>query len=547
MEMENITKRVVYATEWIRQPNIWLGLVLSSLLINILSLVFPMAILQIYDRIIPYAAYSTLTLLIIGTVCAGVLECFLRILRSIINSWIDAQFSYELGLKSFKQVMGCSEKTFQEKGASFYLGELNSVFTGKEFHNNQLISNMVDFPFLMIFLGLLAYLGGWLVIIPLMMFTLAYAYARVAGYIVQNYVEEKLRIDKARMDFILEIFYGIHTIKSMAMETFMIRRYERLQRGLINQESKIYLLNSRTKAVVEMIIQLSLVFVVVVGGLQVIHGELTIGILAACTLITTRCFQPVSQLISLGVRLQKFSENKKKIAFLDMLPQEEQREDHHLIIRGDIKLEGFVFSKNSNQAESLTSVMIPANSITLLTGKTGRILRKIIERDCPSERHTEIDGISIADFGASYLRQKVAYISPRPAIFNGTILENITGFDKSKTFHDVEVLMSLFKINDMISQLADGYETILDDQNIHRYSIGFLQCVILARCLLNHPRVILIDKIDSGVDRESELMIVNALKELKGLYTILIASDSQEVKLIADCMYELDDRDRGGL
>jgi ATP-binding cassette, subfamily C, bacterial LapB len=296
------------------------GLVTASLLINLLNLALPITLLQIYDRIIPHRATSTLTLLIIGVSIALLIELFLRIARAYLNAWSDAKLEYGLCTHAFHHLLNAQSPAYEKEGVGSHVEHITALTHFKSFYGEQALITLMDIPFIMIFLGLIYYLGGIIVLIPTLALIAAFAIAILTGKNLYELTHQQRTLDDQRMNFILETLTGLHTVKALAMESQMIRRYERLQKNSTQWYFKLTELTANTLACSTLLSQITLVMVVGLGSLLVINQHLTIGALAACMLLSNLSLQPVNRLMLLWKHLHGIDVAKACLQHIEQLP-----------------------------------------------------------------------------------------------------------------------------------------------------------------------------------------------------------------------------------
>jgi len=266
--------------------DLFIGLIMSSLFINILSLALPVMLLQIYDRIIPNAAFYTLFLLSSGVIFALLLEATLKMLRAYVTTMIDARLEHNLGYQAFSKILNAQITDYEVIGAGEYLEHLNAIRILKGFYSNQIIVSLLDLPFVVIFIGLMFYISSYLGFIPLIFLILLLSSAFILSHQVCAYLAAKHETINKRINFIISTLSGIHSIKSMALEMQMLRRYERIQEMACHHDFQLGLKGTIAQLISNSAAQLSTVVVLVFGSIMVVHGYLTIGGLAACVLLT---------------------------------------------------------------------------------------------------------------------------------------------------------------------------------------------------------------------------------------------------------------------
>lgn len=526
--------------QWICQPNVFIGLLLSSLCINLLSLVFPLMLLQIYDRIIPNAAVSTLTLLVLGVGVALLFETVLRIARSIINAWSEARVEYQLECNTFKHLIKTPVTAFEEKSAGYHLEALSTLKNLKNAFGDQYIVTFLDLLFVFVYLALLAYLGGVLIFVSFAVILFFATTALITGWHLQRILSERRVIDDRRMSFIIETLSGIQTLKAMAMEAFMLRRYERLQQGSGKYDYKLALLSSTAHSVGSFISQLGVVLIVAFGAVRVIHGNMTIGTLAACTILASRTLQPINQAMSFWKRWQTIRMAKERFKEIQSLPQEDVKTSYNKnLLKGKVEVKNlsFSFKKNTPLLTHLNLSVEPGECIALMgDGLSGRstflwLLLGLLKGD-----HGEVlfDGEPAPNYDPAYLRNAIAYLPQVGVLFEGTIMENMISFRGPEYQEEARRVAKLLGVEEKILRLPDGYETKVGNRGVEVLTPGLRQRIVIARALVNKPKILLFDEASIGLDRESEEALKEALSQMKGECTIFLVSHKISLLKIAD-------------
>ncbi|MAZ44693.1 MAG: ABC transporter family protein [Legionellales bacterium] len=519
----------------------------ASLAANFLSLAFPLTLLQIYDRIIPNEAIDTLTILLLIVVTSLSLEYGLKACRSYVSAWTDAKFEHALNTLLFRKVLRSKLDSFEKHGAGLQLERLNAIHALREFYLGQLIVNLVDFPFIFIFLGLIAYISGWLVLIPIVLLIILTYLSTRQGKTVQRRLKERREQDDKRMNFIIESLEKIHTVKALGMEAQILRRYERLQSGntinnyLISQES------NQLMVTILLIAQCNLIFLAGLGSMTVISGQMTMGGLIACTILAGRCLNPINQVIGLWTRIQTIQISEDKILEILDLPSET---DINLpdfpAVKGNINLENISINR-SYDASCFKSVNldVKAGEMIGFLGDSKKdvstLFRLILGIEKPENGQVFIDKENIFDYNLYSLRPYIAYLPNKVKMFNGTIMENLTFFDPN----NIETALTLTRnlgISQFIEKLPKGYDTEVGKHSVEQLPKGTLQIVSIARSLVTRPRIILFDEANSELDGQADAVIKEVLNKIKSRYTILIKSQRPSVLKIADRIYKLTEK-----
>lgn len=210
----------------------------SSLIIHLLSLVLPLTMMQVYDRIILYRNESTLIWLVTGCAMAILIECILRNLRSRLGQLLAARFEYRTTANVINHLMESDLKSFEKTSSSEHLDRVNALGGLRNFYAGQLYQVALDLPFALVFYLTIAWLGGWIVILPM---ALGLGYIGLVLYCRHRFsrsheVEQDATVE--RQGFLEQLLNHLPTVKSLNMEEQMLRRYERLQFKKVDTQSR---------------------------------------------------------------------------------------------------------------------------------------------------------------------------------------------------------------------------------------------------------------------------------------------------------------------
>ena len=527
-------------------------LIIASVFINLLALAMPLTLLQVYDRIIPNSAEGTLILLISGVGTALILEACLRQGRSYVSGWMGARFEHLAGVAAVERLLNVSIVDYERQGSGVHLERFNALGPLKEFYAGQAILSLCDLPFAVLFLSAMYYLAGHLVLVPIALIIFFALAAMIVGNRLRKALESRMMADDRRYSFIIEVLGGIHTVKGLAMEEQMIRRYERLQETCATADYNVALHSSSASSTGALFSQLVLFCVVGYGATFVIDGELTVGGLAACTMLAGRSMQPLQKAVGIWTRFQSiqlsldrvrqlFHMEEEKPAGLPLLPP----------IRGNLKLENMSFSYGKNKdGDDLPAVFkninldIESGETIGITGSgsSGKttLLYIIMGVFAPSEGRILADGMDLHQYDPSSIRRQIAYLPQEGALFNGTILENVTMFRDEKIDEALDI-SRLLGLDNVVAHMPHGYETKVGDGAGDKLPKGIKQRIAIARALVDKPRVLLFDEANAAMDSAGDSTLRNLLERLKGRVTLILVTPRPSMLSLADRIFDIED------
>jgi len=527
-------------------------LVLSSLFINILALAMPLVLLQVYDRIIPNTAEGTLVLLVAGVGTALFLEGCLRMGRSYVSGWMGSRFEHLAGCAAMERMLSANIIDFERQGAGVHLERMNALGTLKDFYAGQAILAVCDLPFAFVFLGAMAYLAGWLVFVPIILIVAFAASALLVGSKLKQALEDRMMADDRRYNFIIEVLGGIHTVKGLAMEEQMLRRYERLQETCAEADYKVALTSSNAQSTGAVFSQMTMFAVVGFGSTLVIDGILTVGGLAACTMLAGRAMQPLQKAVGIWTRFQSIQLARDRLREMFAMQPEAPRGMPALPpVVGELELQNIRFNYGKTRDGDEYPPLFQNVSIHVKPGETigikganasgkSTLLYMMNGSLVPTMGTVLVDGQNIRDFDPVSVRRQVAYLPQQGVLFNGTILENLTMF-RDEMDQDAIDIARLLGLDGVVSHMPLGYDTKVGDGAGEAIPRGIKQRIAIGRALVDKPRILLFDEANTSMDSAGDAMLKTLLERLKGRVTLVLVTPRPSMLSLADRIYEIDE------
>jgi ATP-binding cassette subfamily C protein LapB len=520
----------------------------ASFTLNLLALVMPIVILQTYDRIVPNNSYGTLLLLVVFVAGALVLDAFLRLGRTYVTGWAAARFEHRLGCSMARRLLTADLTAFERDAAGVHLDRMTAIDRLRDFYCGQSILVMVDLPFALLFLALIAYLAGALVLVP---FAVLIGFAVLAwklGRHLRVAIENRAEVDDRRYNFIIELLTGIHTVKALGMEAQMVRRYERLQESSAASGIEVNMLSGRAQSLGALFSNLTIVLTAGVGSLWVINGELTTGGLAASSLLAGRSLQPLLRAMGLWTQFQNVEVARGRVAEA-MATQAEAPANLPALppITGALRLEGVHFAYDEDGPELFSGVdlNVPAGGVVGIRGANGigksTLLRLIIRLYTPTAGRITLDGHDISQFDPASIRDQVVYLPQQSMLFQGTIMDNLTGFRGDEAIEPALEVAVKLGLDSVIARLPDGYQSRVGESGADALPGGIRQRVAITHAIARRPRLVLFDEANSYLDAAGDAMLRAVLEELKGNTTLVIVSHRPSLLQLADELYEIKD------
>ncbi len=512
----------------------------ASIAINILDLAVPLAILQVYDRIIPRAAISTLTFLILCVCLALLLEAILRVVRSEVVAWRAMQEAWRTSVDAASRIALAPARLVDRVSAVRWMQRLQAIGTTSDFQLSPAILMMMDLPFVVIFLGFLFAISGFLAAIPLALFGLFGFVAIVQGEGFKAATSDLAASEAKIREFLVEALSGVVTVKALAMEQQLLRRFERLAERSSGRTYNLIRLTDNAQSISSLAVTLTQLVTVTLGAVLAINGELTVGALACATMLSGRAMQPLMKLLSSWNEIHSVmvaSETAKPVFELPQVTPALKVSDPSRPAR--LTFEGVTFAHEGSAAPVLVdaSLSVSPGEIIALVGPNGSgrstLAQLALGKLVPQSGVVAIDDVLtiLAPTGAC---GNLAVVDRETAFIRGTILQNLTMHGGGERADAAQSVARLLGLEDDIHALPRGYETRIGEAAAEPLPAGLLQRIALARAIASQPRLLILDEANSAFDYRADRLLGRALLSLKGKITIILISNRPSLAAVAD-------------
>lgn len=521
-------------------------LLLASFTINILSLALPTMTLQIYDRILPNPGSGTLPILITGVCIAIVLECIMRLGRSYVIGWAGASFEHRLSCRAMNHILSSDLSVPSNFGIGENLNRLASIGRLNDFYNGYSLITIFELLFVPLFLVLIAYIAGPLVVVPTVILMAFTVISLIQGRNLRRSLEKRDVDDDKRYNFLIESLEGIHTIKSFALENTFSRRYEALEEKSTIANFNVTETAASTFNTGAVFSNIMMTFVIAAGALFVLDSQITMGALIATILLSGRIMQPTQRALALWAKYQDYTLSRQKVESIFEIPlhQTAPFEGDIPEREGTLSLHNVSFRPSDNSAFLLEDVNITLDRGECVaiqsddTASKSALLDLIAGIYAPTRGEVIIDRHNSMRYSPEELINHVGYIQPEGLIFRGTIRDNMTCFGQIEEAK-VQEIATLLHVDKDIASLPSGFDTFLSGSSSDTIPPGLKQRISMVRVLAPKPRIILFDNADRSLDREGYNLVYNLLARLKSKATLVICSDDHNLLTQASRFYSI--------
>ena len=516
------------------------NIIVASVLINILALAFPLLMLQLYDRILSHRSVDTLIVFCVAVGTAVALEAVIRIFRSYATAWISARFEHQGYVSLTSRLLAEPINEFERKGTGAILEEYKSISTLRYHYSGQTFQQLMDLPFTALYVFIIFFISPLIGSVLLVGYTAFVFITWKNGRDYPAIIKEQKEMDLRRGNLLTEILKNVHTMKSMTMESLMLRRYERLQESCAILMSRVTYALEMSAGVGSVFSPLMTVAVVALGSWLVITNHLSNGEMAGCIMLGLRALSPLQRLGGMWSKHQQDEILRDKLnVALDKpgLPAHEKVIDPEEAVAVSSELHAsslnlsnvsFQFPGVKRDIFANLNLEIRAGECLAIGGQSGsgrsallQLMAGILQ---PVQGVVTLNGKNLQDIGIEDLSKEIAYLPQRTALFEGSLLDNVTVFDSSRINMAMQVAKDL-GLSDFVSRMPRGWDSIVGDMAADSMPPGFRQRVAIVRALSSNPSVILFDDSSAAMDSEGDAMLLKFIESIRGKVTIVLVSE----------------------
>jgi subfamily B ATP-binding cassette protein HlyB/CyaB len=519
-------------------PAIWrykdfLGQVLFlSLILQLFGLVTPMFTQVIIDKVLIHRSLNTLDVLIIGMAFISIFQAWITGLRSYLFTHTTNKIDVILSTKLFRHITALPVKYFETWQVGEVVARVRELENVRQFITGSGLTVVLDTIFAVVYMIAMFMYSTYLSLITLLMLPLYIILNLVVTPIYRKRLNDKFTAGTENEAFLIETVTGIQTVKSMAVESQFVQKWEQMLARYIKTAFATANLSNIAGNIGSFIQQVFILVILWFGSYQVMQDKLTVGELIAFQMMSGQVVAPILRLVNMWQNFQQTMVSVERLG--DILnetaePAFNASRTTLPAVRGDIVFDRVTFRYRPELSEALyqLSIHIKAGTSIGIVGRSGSgksTLTKMIQRlYVPESGRVLIDGVDLAQVEPAWLRRQIGVVLQDNFLFNGTVRDNIGAARLDAPLDDIMVAAKASGAHEFIQELADGYDTIVGERGT-ALSGGQRQRIAIARALLTNPRILIFDEATSALDYESERIIMNNLDTIStGRTMIMIA------------------------
>ncbi|WP_442772941.1 type I secretion system permease/ATPase [Paenirhodobacter enshiensis] len=549
---DRLGETVAASRHWIIGPvldnlRIYRDVVLAAMMANLLAVGASLFSMQVYDRVVPSGAFDTLWILASGVGLAICLEFVLRIMRARLVDVTGRDLDLRLSSQLFEHVTNL-HLSQQPRSTGVFANQVRDFAVVREFFTSSTVAALSDLPFTLIFIAIIAFIGG-----PVALVTLVASVAIVLpGIVLQKHLaqvsREHNKESAALNGILLEAVSNLETVKAARAEARLQRAYAQLSATIAGSSIRSRELTTLISQFVASTQQIAYGGVVIVGVYRISEGHMTVGALIACTLLSGRALSPMSRVAGLLARWQGVRAAMEGLDRIMAMPVERPADRQYLRaphFAGAYQLRDVTFSheKDSPPELSIAGLEIAAGEHAALIGANGAgkstLLRLLAGFTAPTAGSLLVDNLSLSQIDPIDRRRQIGYLPQSVALFQGTLRDNLL---LDRGIHSDDELMAALDAVGLGAYVRRHVRGL--DLRIHsnaNVSGGQRQAIGLARVLLQDPRIVLLDEPTAAFDQITEKHVIAYLRDWLGSRTAIIATHKREVLALTETALVLKD------
>jgi ATP-binding cassette, subfamily C, bacterial LapB len=459
------------------------AVIASSVAINVLVLAVPLYINRIYTSVLPQKAGDSLLVITVLLLAVLLLDVILKTCRTWVLSWMGSAQEHQFRLGAIRSLLAAPLTASEAAPVNERLEQVKSAVALRSLFEQQWLIRRVDVPFVVVYLLVLAGIGGWLVLVPLLLVPVFIHQAERASGRIAVALKRKQQNEAFRDEVSLACLQGASTVKALNLEGFLVRRLEPSQETLSQSVYQLEVATAQLQNLSQLFAQWSQLLIVSFGGWLVINQQMSSGALAACTLLSSQVAAPLGKLFTADAQQEGLDLAQQRLDDLRQLPAEPS------LLAGDPAPE-------QGELQS-TGLRLPAGGVAVIAGG------KPHQNTAWLESLTELRGEMPSDLTLAgqcpkameriQLRQRLRLVKHGSPLLQGTVLDQLTQFRSDQLGDQAAALCDRHGVAAEILALPHGYSTPIGEQQDFPLPAALVFRLQVMQALLDQPAVLMVD------------------------------------------------------
>lgn len=518
-------------------------LLIFSIAANLLLLAMPLHMIAIYDRVLVSRSTETLLYITLIALAALVLLGATEAIRSMIAQRMSARFVTDIAGRMFGGLMHSEEHSGKKSQL------LRDFYSLRTFLASRALVGLFDLPFSPLFLGLLFALHLQLGFITLIGICLLAGIAYANRNLSLDESEEATRTNADAVTFSQALVGRAEDVRAMGLFPTFLKRWGSKMDSALNHADRVAQIQAFFFGLSRSVRQSLQIIIMAWGAYLVLQGDLSGGVIFASSLVSSRAFVPVEQVIGSWDRIVHARSAYQNLSdFIDEQPLP-TRAVIPSITTGDIEVENVSLEiQNGNRVQTIlrdVSFSLPSGHILAIIGPTGAgkstLAKLLAGANRPTEGSIRLDGFELAKWPDDRKGESIGYVPQDSTLFPGTIAENICRYQPMPDEDQIIAAARKANIHQQIVKMPEAYATLVGP-GYQDLSGGQQQQLAMARAFFAHPRVLVLDEPNAHLDQAAEDSLLRSLAIARenGVSSIVV-SQRRSILKVANFVLTLND------
>ena len=521
---------------------------LASFFLQVFALITPLFFQVVIDKVLVHRGITTLDVLVVGLLVVSTFESVLAALRTHVFAHTTNRIDVELGARLFRHLLALPIGYFEARRTGDSVARVRELENIRNFLTSSALTLLVDFIFTGVFLAVMFYYSPFLTWIVIASIPVYVTVSLSLTPIFRRRLEEKFDRGAENQAFLVESLTGIETLKAMAVEPQMQKRWEEQLAGYVKASFRVMALGNSASQGIQLISKVVTAAILYFGAKAVIGGDMSVGELVAFNMLAGRVAQPVLRLAQVWQDFHQARVSVERLGdILNAVPEPAYTPGSAALpsLKGAICFEHVTFRYRLDGPPVLHDIcldVLPGQVIGIVgpSGSGKSTLTKLVQRlYVPEGGRVLVDGVDIGVVDATWLRRQVGVVLQENVLFNRSIRDNIALADPGLPMERILAAAELAGAHEFILGLPHGYDTIVGERGAS-LSGGQRQRIAIARALIGDPRILIFDEATSALDYESERVIQDNMRRIATGRTVLIIAHRLSTVRRADRIVTLD-------
>jgi ATP-binding cassette subfamily C protein LapB len=522
---------------------------IAGLLLNLISLAFPIFVMLVYDRVLPNGAIPSLVALATGVALAFIFDVIIRVVRAKMIDMTGKQIDVVLAARIFRHVMGGK---LRDRPASIgsLANQIRDFDQVREFFTSASLISATDILFSAIFILVIFLIAGPLGFVPLLLVPVVILMGLIIQIPLKRAMADLQGQGAARHGILVEAIGGLETVKSLGAEGKMQSTWERSVAAAARSSERVHQLTSLAISLSNSAQQFAQLGLMVWGVFLVLNNTISVGALVAANLLIGRILSPLTNIAGMMARA---TQTRLALEAVDkIMKREAERPEGKLYVartveRGSIEFRNVSFRYPGASTDALRNISfsIAAGERVGVVGRIGsgkttlgRLLVRLYE---PDEGQILIDGIDVRQYDPADLRRDVGFMVQEVQLFQGTLRQNLLVARPDASDSQIIEASRAAGVEEFVGSRPEGYDLPIAEGG-RSLSGGQRQSVALARVLLRDPRILFMDEPTSALDLKSEMDFCDRIDRILGRErTFLVSTHRVSLLRFVDRLLVIED------